>query len=93
MIIPIDERIKVGVSASLLGQNVRYNGGHSRDLSMTDTLSQYVEFFPVFPEVACGFSMQREALRLAGDPESLAISCQHQVPQETFPSSWRVHCL
>ena len=66
----MEEQIKLGVSACLLGQNVRYNGGHSRDPFITDTLSQYVEFFPVCPEVECGFSIPREALRLVGDPDS-----------------------
>ncbi|HTY25036.1 MAG TPA: DUF523 and DUF1722 domain-containing protein [Desulfomonilaceae bacterium] len=66
----MEEQIKLGVSACLLGQNVRYNGGHSRDHFITDTLSQHVEFFPVCPEVECGFSIPREALRLVGDPES-----------------------
>ena len=64
------ERIKLGVSVCLLGQNVRYNGGHSRDPFITDTLSQYVEFFPVCPEVECGLTVPREAMRLVGDPES-----------------------
>ncbi len=66
----MEEQIKLGVSACLLGRNVRYNGGHSRDPFITDTLSNYVEFFPVCPEVECGFSIPREALRLVGDPES-----------------------
>jgi uncharacterized protein YbgA (DUF1722 family)/uncharacterized protein YbbK (DUF523 family) len=65
----MEERIKLGVSACLLGQNVRYNGGHSRDPFITDTLSQYVEFFPVCPEVECGLPVPREAMRLVGDPE------------------------
>jgi len=64
------EQIKLGVSACLLGQKVRYNGGHSQDPFITDTLSQYVEFFPVCPEVECGFPIPREALRLVGNPES-----------------------
>ncbi|MGO9571188.1 MAG: YbgA family protein [Desulfomonilaceae bacterium] len=66
----MEEQIKLGVSACLLGQNVRYNGGHSRDPFITDTLSQYVEFFPVCPEVECGLPIPRESMRLVGDPES-----------------------
>jgi len=66
----MEEQIKLGVSACLLGQNVRYNGGHSRDPFITDTLSQYVEFFPVCPEIECGFSVPRETLRLVGNPDS-----------------------
>lgn len=67
---PMEEQIKLGVSACLLGQNVRYNGGHSRDPFITDTLSQYVEFFPVCPEVECGLPIPREAMRLVGNPEA-----------------------
>jgi uncharacterized protein YbgA (DUF1722 family)/uncharacterized protein YbbK (DUF523 family) len=70
MIISMEEQIKLGVSACLLGQNVRYNGGHSRDPFIADTLAQYVEFFPVCPEVECGLPIPRESMRLVGDPES-----------------------
>ncbi len=66
----MEEQIRLGVSACLLGQNVRYNGGHSRDPFITDTLSQYVEFFPVCPEVECGFPIPRESLRLVGESET-----------------------
>ncbi len=64
------EQIKLGVSACLLGQNVRYDGGHKRDHFITDTLSQYVELFPVCPEVECGLPTPRESMRLVGDPAS-----------------------
>jgi uncharacterized protein YbbK (DUF523 family) len=70
MIIPMEERIKLGVSACLLGQKVRYNGDHCRDAFITDTLAQYVEFIPVCPEVECGLPIPREAMRLVGDPKS-----------------------
>jgi uncharacterized protein YbgA (DUF1722 family)/uncharacterized protein YbbK (DUF523 family) len=66
----MEEQIKLGVSACLLGQNVRYNGGHSRDPFITDTLSQYVEFFPVCPEVECGLPIPRKSMRLVGDSKS-----------------------
>lgn len=66
----MEERIKLGVSTCLMGQKVRYNGGHSRDPFIMETLSQYVEFFPVCPEVECGFPIPREPMRLVGDPES-----------------------
>jgi uncharacterized protein YbgA (DUF1722 family)/uncharacterized protein YbbK (DUF523 family) len=63
------ERIKLGVSTCLLGENVRWNGGHSRSLFITDTLSQFVDFVPVCPEVECGFPVPRETFRLVGDPD------------------------
>jgi uncharacterized protein YbgA (DUF1722 family)/uncharacterized protein YbbK (DUF523 family) len=61
------ERIRIGVSACLLGQNVRFDGGHKHDRLLTDTLGQYVEFVPVCPEVECGLGVPRESMRLVGD--------------------------
>lgn len=63
-------RPKVGVSSCLLGEPVRYDGQHKRDRFLTDTLGRYVEWVPVCPEVECGLSIPREAMRLVGDPES-----------------------
>ena len=64
------EKIRLGISACLLGQNVRYDGGHKLDRYLTDTLGQYVEYVPVCPEVECGLGVPREAMRLVGDTES-----------------------
>jgi uncharacterized protein YbgA (DUF1722 family)/uncharacterized protein YbbK (DUF523 family) len=64
------ERIRLGVSTCLLGEHVRFDGGHKHDRFLTDTLGQYVEFVPVCPEVECGLGVPREAMRLVGDPES-----------------------
>lgn len=64
------EPIRIGISACLLGENVRYDGGHKKDRYFTDTLSQYFEYVPVCPEVEYGLGIPREALRLVGDPES-----------------------
>jgi uncharacterized protein YbgA (DUF1722 family)/uncharacterized protein YbbK (DUF523 family) len=61
--------IKIGVSACLMGENVRWNGGHSRSRFITDTLSQFVEFEPVCPEVEAGFPTPRETFRLVGEPD------------------------
>jgi uncharacterized protein YbgA (DUF1722 family)/uncharacterized protein YbbK (DUF523 family) len=62
--------IRVGISTCLLGENVRWNGGHARDRFLTDTLGKYVDFVPVCPEVECGFGVPRETFRLVGDPDS-----------------------
>ena len=64
------ETIRVGVSACLLGQNVRYDGGHKRDAYVVDTLGKFFEFVPVCPEVECGLGVPREPMRLVGDPEA-----------------------
>lgn len=63
----MDSTIKLGVSTCLLGENVRYDGGHQLDRFITDTLGRYVTFVPVCPEVECGMSIPREALRLVGE--------------------------
>ncbi len=64
------KKIRVGVSACLLGHKVRYDGGHKLDKYIRDTLGQYLEFVPVCPEVECGLGVPREAMRLVGNPES-----------------------
>ena len=60
--------IKVGVSACLLGERVRYDGGHKHDRYLTDTLGRFFNFVPVCPEVESGMTTPREAMRLEGDP-------------------------
>jgi len=64
------DKIKLGISSCLLGNNVRYDGGHAWDRFLTDTLGQYVAYVPVCPEVECGFGIPREALRLVGSPDA-----------------------
>jgi uncharacterized protein YbgA (DUF1722 family)/uncharacterized protein YbbK (DUF523 family) len=66
----MEERIRLGVSTCLLGESVRWNGGHARNRFITDTLSQFVDFVPVCPEVEAGFPIPRETFRLVGDPQS-----------------------
>ena len=66
----MDEPLKIGVSACLLGQPVRYDGGHKHDRWITGELGPHVEFVPVCPEVEAGFGVPREAMRLVGDPAS-----------------------
>jgi uncharacterized protein YbgA (DUF1722 family)/uncharacterized protein YbbK (DUF523 family) len=56
--------IRVGISSCLLGETVRYDGGHRRDRFLTDVLGPFVEWVPVCPEVECGFGTPREPMRL-----------------------------
>lgn len=58
------EPLRVGVSACLLGQKVRYDGGHKRDRFINDTLSRWVEFVPVCPELELGLGVPRPTIRL-----------------------------
>ncbi len=62
--------IRLGISTCLMGENVRYDGGHKLDRFLVNTLGRYVEWTPVCPEVETGLSIPREAMRLVGDPEA-----------------------
>jgi len=62
--------LRLGVSSCLLGQSVRYDGGHKLDRFLVDVLGQFVEWVPVCPEVEMGLSIPRESMRLIGDPDS-----------------------
>ncbi len=43
------DKIKMGISRCLLGENVRYDGGHQHDRYLTDTLGNYFEYIPCLP--------------------------------------------
>jgi uncharacterized protein YbgA (DUF1722 family)/uncharacterized protein YbbK (DUF523 family) len=62
--------ISVGISSCLLGNKVRWDGGHKRDRYVTDTLGAYFRFIPVCPEVEVGMGVPRESVRLVGDISS-----------------------
>jgi uncharacterized protein YbgA (DUF1722 family)/uncharacterized protein YbbK (DUF523 family) len=66
----MEKDIRLGISSCLLGENVRYDGGHQLDRFLTETLGQYVEYVPVCPEVECGLGVPRESMHLEGDPDS-----------------------
>lgn len=58
------EPVRIGVSACLLGTAVRFNGGHQRSNYVAESLSQFVQYVPVCPEVEIGLGTPREAIRL-----------------------------
>ncbi|MGD2206271.1 MAG: DUF523 domain-containing protein, partial [Anaerolineae bacterium] len=59
--------IRLGISTCLLGEQVRYDGGHKLDPFLVNTLGQFVEWMPVCPEVEMGLPTPRESMRLVGD--------------------------
>lgn len=63
------DRIKIGISACLLGEHVRYDGQHAHARHLTGTLSDYLEFHPYCPEMGCGMGVPREPVRLVGTLE------------------------
>ncbi|HVN86919.1 MAG TPA: DUF523 and DUF1722 domain-containing protein [Candidatus Binatia bacterium] len=60
----VDPPIRIGVSSCLLGNRVRYDGGHKRDDFLVDVLGRYVQWVPVCPEAEIGFGVPRPTLRL-----------------------------
>ena len=66
----MNDRIKLGISSCLLGEKVRYDGGHKLDKYLKDTLGQFIDWVPVCPEVESGLSVPREPMRLAGSTET-----------------------
>ncbi len=63
----MDRPIRIGVSACLLGEKVRFDGGHKEDRYLTQTLGRHFEWVPVCPEVELGLGTPRETIRLERD--------------------------
>ena len=68
-----EQPIRIGVSACLLGQQVRFDGGHKESRLLTHTLSKFVEFVPVCPEMELGLGAPRESLRLVRDGRGVRL--------------------
>ncbi len=60
--------IRLGISSCLLGEQVRFDGGHKRDTFINEALGRFFEFIPVCPEVAIGLGIPRQPIRLVGNP-------------------------
>jgi uncharacterized protein YbgA (DUF1722 family)/uncharacterized protein YbbK (DUF523 family) len=59
-----DAPVRVGISSCLLGEEVRFDGGHKHDRFLTDQLGPFVEWVPVCPELELGMGVPREAVNL-----------------------------
>jgi uncharacterized protein YbgA (DUF1722 family)/uncharacterized protein YbbK (DUF523 family) len=75
--------LKIGVSTCLLGENVRWNGGHQLNHYIRDILGSFVTFVPVCPEVECGLGIPREPLRLVGHPDHPRLVTQRTAVDKT----------
>jgi uncharacterized protein YbgA (DUF1722 family)/uncharacterized protein YbbK (DUF523 family) len=70
---PASSPIRIGISSCLLGEQVRYDGGHKRDAYLVETLGPYVEWVPVCPEVEMGLGTPRDTLRLVRVAEAIRM--------------------
>jgi hypothetical protein len=62
--------LRLGISSCLLGEEVRFDGGHKLDRYLTGTLGCFVDWVPVCPEVEMGLAIPRESMRLVGETEN-----------------------
>lgn len=60
----MNDKIKLGISTCLLGEKVRYDGGHKLDRYLVNVLGPFVTWIPICPEVECGLPIPRESVRL-----------------------------
>jgi uncharacterized protein YbbK (DUF523 family) len=84
-------RPRVGVSSCLLGEQVRFNGGHKRSRFLTDELSPYVDWVPYCPEMEIGLGTPREPIRLtaAGRLVNRSGTADHTVVMTTAAAECR----
>jgi uncharacterized protein YbgA (DUF1722 family)/uncharacterized protein YbbK (DUF523 family) len=70
------DSIQVGISSCLLGQEVRYDGGHKRSPFCTDSLQPFVSYVPICPEMGVGLGSPRPTIRLELEGQSIIAKCQ-----------------
>jgi uncharacterized protein YbgA (DUF1722 family)/uncharacterized protein YbbK (DUF523 family) len=75
--------IRIGISSCLLGQPVRYDGGHKRDRFLTDVLGRFVEWMPVCPEVEVGMGVPRPTLRLVRSADDVRMVAERSGEDHT----------
>ncbi len=61
-----ESKPRLGISSCLLGQKVRFDGGHKRELFLTELFGKFVEWMPICPEMEVGMGVPRESVRLVG---------------------------
>ena len=91
-------RIRIGVSACLLGDQVRYDGGHKRNTFLTDTLGPLVEWVKVCPEVESGMAIPREPIHLRAENGAIRLmtvttGIDHTASMTAYAEKKVVMCL
>jgi len=61
---PSSNKIKIGISSCLTGENVRFDSGHKRNSFIMNVLASHFQFMPFCPEVEIGLGVPRETIRL-----------------------------
>jgi uncharacterized protein YbgA (DUF1722 family)/uncharacterized protein YbbK (DUF523 family) len=69
----VNDRPRVGISACLLGEAVRFDAGHKRDPFLVETFGTHVEWVPICPEVEAGFGTPRPPMRLVARGNAISL--------------------
>ncbi len=67
------EKIPVGISSCLLGNEVRYDGRHKHSRYCTEILARYFELRPICPELEAGLGVPRPPIHLRDDGDELRL--------------------
>jgi len=93
----VGRSLRIGISSCLLGQQVRYDGGHKYDPSLEDMFGQAVEWVPICPEVEAGFGTPREPMRLERverDVRLIAVTTRRDLTDALDAlATWRVAAI
>jgi FdhD protein len=73
----MSHRLRIGISSCLLGDEVRFDGGHKRDAPLLEAFAPHVEWVRVCPEVEAGMGVPREPVRLVNSGGSLRMTGVH----------------
>lgn len=80
------EQFRIGISACLLGQPVRFNGGHKRDRFCAETLAGVADLVPVCPELAIGLPVPRPAIRQVLRGDVIAVEPSKPLDAQPVPA-------
>jgi FdhD protein len=69
--------LRIGISSCLLGDEVRFDGGHKRDAPLLEAFAPHVEWVRVCPEVEIGMGVPREPVRLVQSGAELRMIAVH----------------
>lgn len=64
-------KLPIGISSCLLGERVRYDGGHKNNDYIVQSLGRYFEFSAFCPEMAIGLGVPREPIRLVNEADDI----------------------
>jgi uncharacterized protein YbbK (DUF523 family) len=70
-------KVRIGISSCLVGEEVRFDGGHKRDAPLIEAFEPHVEWVRVCPEVESGMGVPREPVRLVRDGGDVRMIAVH----------------